>query len=107
MRDAALKRIQTLDSANPGKNLASCDPAAAPPPEVLVWQKKLSAASVDYEAFATALAKELRSLVCEADADAIHILRGIASNGQLAATGPEAPALIDLILSKDCPVSRR
>jgi hypothetical protein len=75
MRAAALKRIETLDCANPDKNLASCDPAAAPPPEVLVWQKKFSAASLDYEAFATALAKELQRLVCESDTDAIYILR--------------------------------
>jgi uncharacterized protein YjbI with pentapeptide repeats len=39
MRDDALKRIETLDCANPDKALASCDPAAAPPRRVLDWQK--------------------------------------------------------------------
>jgi uncharacterized protein YjbI with pentapeptide repeats len=41
MREAALKRIEILDCAypNPYKTLASCDSAAAPPPEVLVWRR--------------------------------------------------------------------
>jgi hypothetical protein len=85
--------------------LASCDPAAAPPPEVLDWQKKLAAAGIDDAAYAKALATELRSLVCASDANAIHILRGISNWGRLANTGHEAPALVDFIVSKDCPVS--
>jgi uncharacterized protein YjbI with pentapeptide repeats len=109
VRDEVLKRIERLDCGNADKTLASCDPAAAPPPEVLDWQKKLAAASVDEAAYAKALATELRGLVCASDANAIHILRGLHGvagyRGQLFKTGREAPALIDFIMSKDCPVS--
>ena len=80
MRNEALKRIERLDCGNPDKTLASCDPAAKPPPEVLDWQKKLAAASVDDADYAKALATELRSLVCANDANAIYILRGIDLN---------------------------
>jgi hypothetical protein len=113
MRDAALKRIETLDCANPDKTRASCDPAVTPPPEVLDWQKKLAKVSVDDAADAKALAKELRSLVCANDANAIHILRGTMLSrdwaalgiGQLNKTGREAPAFVDFIMSEHCPVS--
>src|SRR5262249_32445409 len=108
MREAALKRIEALDCGNPDQTLASCDPAAAPPPEALDWQKRLAPASVDDAAYAKALASELQGLVCASDANAIHILRGVMRGGtdaRLAATGREAPPLIDFILSKDCPVS--
>jgi hypothetical protein len=101
-RDHALqlKRIETLDCGNPDKTLASCDPAAAPPPEALDWQKKLAAASVDEAAaYAKALATELWSLVCASDVNAIYILRGVVRGvlelGRLAKTGREAPALVD------------
>ena len=110
-RDDALKRIETLDCANPDKTLASCDPAAATPPEVLDWQKKLKAASVDEAAYAKALATELQGLVCAKDASAIHILRGISGitpnlgATRLAETDREALALVDFIMSKDCPLS--
>jgi hypothetical protein len=111
MRGDALKRIETLDCANPDKALASCDPAAAPPRRVLDWQKNLTQASVDDAAYAKALATELRSLVCESDVNAIYILRGTLGGfltfipGVLAHTGRLAPALVDFIMSKDCPVS--
>jgi hypothetical protein len=105
MRNAALKGIERLDCGNPDKKLASCDPAAAPPPEVLDRQKKLEAASVDETAYAKALAAELRGLVCAHHANAIHILRGVFIRGGVDPTGPEAPALVDFIMSKDCPVS--
>jgi uncharacterized protein YjbI with pentapeptide repeats len=110
-RDAAVKGIERLDCSHPDKTLASCDPAAAPPPELLDLQKKLAAASVDDAAFAKALAKELRILVCESDSNAIFILRGIMRSltvrpsSRLEATGREAPELIEFIMSKDCPVS--
>jgi hypothetical protein len=55
--------------------------------------------------YAKAFAMELRSLVCTGDANAILILRGIINFGRLAKTGREAPALVDFIMSKDCPVS--
>jgi uncharacterized protein YjbI with pentapeptide repeats len=105
MRDDALKRIKTLDCGNPDKKLASCNPAAQPPPEVLDWQEKLAQASSDKAAYKKALAKELRSLVCASDADAIHTLRGIIKNARLQETDDEAPALVDYIMNKDCPVS--
>ena len=55
---------------------------------------------------AKALAKELRGLVCESDANALYILRGISGkSNRLADTGREASALVEFIMSKDCPVS--
>jgi uncharacterized protein YjbI with pentapeptide repeats len=105
MRNNALERIETLDCANANEPLASRDPAA----EVLDWQKKLAAAGADDVAYAKALATELRSLVCASDANAIHILRGVVRGvlepDRLTSTGREAPALVDYIMSKDCPVS--
>jgi hypothetical protein len=47
----------------------------------------------------------LRSLVCANDANATHILRGIILSGWFDATDREAPALVDFIMSKGCPVS--
>ena len=109
MRDAALKRIERLDCGNPDKTLASCDQSLMPPFKIFDWQMKLAAASVDGDTFAKALAEELRSLVCESGGDAIHILRGVISNGQLAKTGRGAPTLVDTIIGKKedkpCPVS--
>jgi uncharacterized protein YjbI with pentapeptide repeats len=111
MRDEALKRIETLDCAN--KTLASCNPAAEPPPEVLNWQKTLLKAKANVGDFEKALATELGALFCANDADAIHILRGtITSTGtssRLAWAGCEAPTLVDSIVRpktvEDCPVS--
>ncbi len=105
LRGDALKRIETLDCANPDKTLASCDSAAAPPPHVLVWQKELAAAGIEDAAYKKALATELRGLVCESDAHAIYILRSMITSFRLGYTGREAPALVDFIMSKDCPVS--
>jgi uncharacterized protein YjbI with pentapeptide repeats len=102
-RDTALKRIERLDCGNPDKTLASCDPNAAPPPEVFNWQKALLKANANNAAFQKALAKELGDLVCANDAEAIHILHG--TSKRLAATGREAPALVDFIMTKDCPVA--
>jgi uncharacterized protein YjbI with pentapeptide repeats len=96
-RDDALRRIERLGCGNHDQNLASCDPAAALPTEVLDWQKTLSAANVDDAAYATALAKELRSLVCESGIETNHSLRGAISNGQFAETGREAHGLVDFI----------
>jgi hypothetical protein len=103
-RGDALERIKTLDCANPDKTLASC--TAKSPSEVLAWQKRLISASVNDRGFAKALAKELRGLVCESDANALYILRGISGkSNRLADTGREASALVEFIMSKDCPVS--
>jgi len=108
MRDDALKRIERLDCGHSDKTLASCDRIAKPPRAVLAWQKKLRLAGVDYPAFARAVATELRNLVCVNDGDAIYILRGITSQHRFvwfAETRREGTALVDFIMSKDCPVS--
>jgi hypothetical protein len=60
---------------------------------------------VDDPAYAKALAKELQSLVCTYDSNAIYILRGAIEFGRLAATDREAPAAVDFIMSKDCSIS--
>jgi hypothetical protein len=69
--------------------------------------KKLAQASVDDAAYKKALATELRGLVCASDVNAIYILRGtrIFATEPLVNTGREAPALVDFIMSKDCPLS--
>ena len=77
LRKEALKRIERLDCNSLDKTLASCDPTAPPPPQVLEWQKKLAAASVDDADYAKALAAEFRTLVCTNDPIAIYILRGM------------------------------
>jgi hypothetical protein len=57
---------------------------------------------------ATIAAPDLSSLFAPSSEATIDILRGLLHNGrtgQLAAVGPAAPALVDFILNKDCPVS--
>jgi uncharacterized protein YjbI with pentapeptide repeats len=102
---SVMDRISSLDCANPDPALASCDPSVPPPPEVAAWRKSLEDARVDDAAYAKALATELRMLVCSGGNDAAYVLRGLASNHRLAATGSEAPTLVEAIMSKDCPVS--
>lgn len=104
-RNRALERIRSLDCANPDTTLASCDPAAALPPEAAAWRKALEDARVDDADYAKALAAELKVLVCSGDRDTAYVLRGIGFEEQLVDTGPEAPKLVDFIMSKDCPVS--
>jgi hypothetical protein len=71
----------------------------------LDWQKKLKAASVDNAGYAVILGSELRFLVCNGDANAIQLLRGIIRFERLSSTGREAPELVDITMSKRCPVS--
>jgi hypothetical protein len=109
-RNGALRRVARLDCRNPDKTLASCNPAAAPPHEVLDLQNKLAAASVDGAAYAKALATELQSVVCANDDNAVHVLRGlwresIPEPSRLGATDREAPRLVNFIMSKDCPLA--
>ncbi len=105
MRNEALARIERLDCENSDNTLASCDPAAKEPDEVRRQRAALEMASVkDDAAYKKALASVLRQLVCGADENVIHILRGATRNDRLAATGSEAPALVDAIMS-NCPVS--
>jgi uncharacterized protein YjbI with pentapeptide repeats len=99
VRDDALDRIQTLD------------PSISPPPEVAVWRNSLEGARVDDAAYVKALAAELKTLVCSGREDALYVLRGLLRHAfeeigsPLRAAGPEAPALTDFLMSKDCPVA--
>ncbi len=112
-RDRALESIALLECKKPDDDLSPCEPNAEPPSEVRESRELLEAARrTDDVAFEQELAKLLRRLICAPEADAIHILRGLqiesfsSSRSRLAATGREAPALIDDILQgNNCPVS--
>jgi len=128
--DAALENIRRLDCANNDETLSSCDPLnswippLAPPPEDARWRRALEDARVDDAAYAKALAAELKTLVCAGGDDAEYVLSGavlgdpigatpfntrmigtVVGAGRIAATSSEAPALVDFIMSKDCPLS--
>jgi hypothetical protein len=116
MRDAARQRIERLDCINPDKKLAPCGPTTAPTPEVLDWQKKLARATVDDATYAKALAITLRELICANEAETIYILRGVMTSVWgasifelnlllLRELAGEAPALVDFVESKECPVA--
>ena len=108
LREQALGRIQVLSCSNSDKALASCDPAAAPPPDAAAWREALEAASVDEKAYDAAVATVLKRLVCSGGGDAIHILRGPGFSLRLAAAVTAASGLIDDLMnkdSKDCPVA--
>ena len=115
LRDEALERIESLDCANSDSTLNSCDPQRAwippltPPPEAAAWRRALEkAARLDGEAYATALARTLKELVCSGDDDAIHVVRGAGFQKRLRATGRAASEVIDDLVnkdSKDCLVS--
>jgi hypothetical protein len=108
IRWETLDRIPTLDCASPDHTLASCDPTLPPPTEAAGWRKSLEDRRVGDAAYASALASELKALVCSGD-DAVYVLRGLVKNGRLTAAGLEAPKLIDDIINvgkgNDCPVS--
>jgi uncharacterized protein YjbI with pentapeptide repeats len=111
LRDDSLERILRLDCANPDPTLSSCDPSRPPTREAAAWRKSLEDARVDDTVYAKALAQVLRKFVCAGDDDAPYVVRGLtrstfpAHSIRLAAAGSEAPALVDFIMSKDCPVS--
>ena len=51
------------------------------------------------------MAEALKSAICWGqDRDHVDVLRGLLGNRRLDDVGPEAPALIQFILSKDCRV---
>ena len=113
-RAEALKRIEVLDCANSDPTLASCDPPWAwipplqPPPEAEAGRKMLEAARVDDGAYAAALAKTLKDLVCSGSENNVYIVRGYGFRHRLQAAGAAASGLIDDLVnkdSKDCPVS--
>jgi uncharacterized protein YjbI with pentapeptide repeats len=108
LRDQALQNINRLDCASSDKTLASCDSSAAPPPEAAAWRKALEAANVDAKAYALALAKVLKELVCSGGDAAIHVVRGPGFQNRLHAAGDAASDLIGDLASKDskdCPVA--
>ena len=129
-RMEALKRIERLDCAGLDSTLTPCDAFRPPSPEAAAWQRSLEESRVDNAAYSKALASVLRTLVCVGLGDrggmytggrgerlleytfidsAAFVLRGLMANSplkrRLADAGPEAPALIDFIMGKDCLVS--
>ena len=129
-RIEVLRQIQRLDCANADPTLTPCDPPRPPTPEAALWQGSLEESRVDDVAYFKALASVLRAIVCERLGvtggmfaggreerlldyafieNAPFALRGLMSStpfeARLADAGPEAPALIDFVMSKDCPVS--
>jgi uncharacterized protein YjbI with pentapeptide repeats len=111
-RDEPPENVRRLDCASSDKTLSSCDASAAVPPEAAAWRTAVKVASVDDPTYAKALSEVLKTLVCSGGGDAVHVLHGIEEKSpynfplsRLAAAGPEAPALVDFIMSKDCPVS--
>ncbi|MBG0794297.1 pentapeptide repeat-containing protein [Methylocystis sp. H62] len=102
-RDDTLRRIARLDCKKSGDDLAPCKANAAAVPKV---REVIEGARTDEATYEQVLAMLLRPLICASEANAIQILRGLATNGRLTATGQEAPALIeDILTGKDCPVS--
>jgi hypothetical protein len=120
LRDKALERIRRLECTDPDSTLASC----SPPADTSQW-KSFEHAVVDDLTYTQSLAAVLKDLVCNGvDAgayyftdkvslvhdNAIFVLRGVAYADaaqltRIGATGPEAPSLVDFIVSTDCPVS--
>ena len=128
LRDQALDRIRSLDCANADTALVPCGtgPSLFELPDAsqkslgdarvddaapaAAWQKSLEDARMDDATYAKAIAAALKSLACSGRDDAVYVLRGLLRDSppfhsRLAAAGPEAPALIDFIINKDCPVS--
>jgi uncharacterized protein YjbI with pentapeptide repeats len=109
LRDDALLRITRLDCHSAGATLAPCDSSNSTL-ETTAWQKTIGDASVSGPEYATALAEILKTLICFDYIDVSHVLSGLkvsfpSSVSRLSATGSEEPALIDFILSKECPAS--
>ena len=105
LRDQALERIRSLDCDNPDPRLASCDPSVPLPPDTDVWRKSLEDARADDAGYAKALAAALETLVCSGEDNAAYVLRGPGFQHRIADAGSEGPALVDFIMSKDCPIS--
>jgi hypothetical protein len=102
-RDDALGRIRSLD-CNAGE-LSSCDAKALQPASVAAGRRVIEQASVDNDVYNLSLAAVLGEVVCGGDGAAVHILRALLNTDRISATTVEAPALVERILSKDCPVS--
>jgi hypothetical protein len=71
---------------------------------------KLRSASADQSSYETALAEQLKKLVCSGDVDAPYFVRGLIGSGMLGylprlkAAGTHAVNLIRTILDPSCPV---
>ncbi len=109
LQGASLKEAQ-LQSANPdGTQLQGASLEMAKLQGASLKNAQLQGASLDRSGFQhvqldeAELAPVLKEFVCSGG-DAAYVLRGLLNNDRLAADGPEAPALIDFIMSKDCPV---
>ena len=110
LRDQALDRIGSLDCTDPDKTLAPCDPLRYVASRSCGMAKIAGDARVDEQAYALALAKTLKELVCSGGDDAIDVLRGARFQSRLEAAGRAASDLIDDVMSndsKDCPVPPR
>jgi Pentapeptide repeats (8 copies) len=110
LRKQALDRIRTVDCSNPDKTLASCDLSVPLPPEAEAWRKLLEHSRVDESAYAKALARALKSLLCSGSEHTLFALRSLLvgqrpSLSRLGQTEAEAPALVDSIMTGDCPIS--
>jgi hypothetical protein len=115
LRELAVDRIRSLDCAELDKTLASCDTSAPLPPEASAWRKSIEDAGVEYLPYVKALAAVAKTTICSGDDASPDVLRGMMRGisaravpiilSRLESTGSEAPALIDFIMSKDCPVS--
>ena len=113
LRDQALTRIERLDCLSTDTTLASCNHEAPLSVEATTWRKKLEDARVDDAGYMKSLASALKTLVCSQGDDTIYVLRGLSRvtlstfniPSRIESAGAEAPALVDFIMSKDCPVS--
>jgi uncharacterized protein YjbI with pentapeptide repeats len=115
LRDLAMDRIRSLDCGEIDKTLASCETSAPLPPEASAWRKSIEEAGVEYLPYTKALAAVAKTTICSGDDASLDVLRGMMRGisaravpitlSRLESTGPEAPALVDFIMSKDCPVS--
>ena len=105
LHDEALERIRRLDCANPDTTLASCDPTPPPPPEAAAQRSALEAAQAHADAYPKALAKVLKGLICSRDDNAIYVVRGLLTSRTFSYAALTMPALVDFMMSKDCPVS--
>jgi hypothetical protein len=103
-RDATVSRIDVLDCSKTDSTLIPCDAKSASG-EPAAWRKSLEDAEVGDSIYIKALAAALRALVCSGKDNTIYVLRGIVKNERMAATRDAAPALVDFIMSNDCPVS--
>jgi hypothetical protein len=110
LRDAALKRIVSLDCSSPDKTLQSCnpDPATTVPKEAADWKSAVMTNAVSFKAYRAALAESLQALFCSGDENEAFVVRVVFKSGQLQSAGNAANDLIEKLLKKDtsdCPVA--